>query len=184
MHVRLCCSASQRSGRACLILSRLERRAGLMKPGGTMKKMAFAVLLLMFAGAGVCAWAAPSKVDHISVLLVDGQSGGPYHVWQLTSAAMKKELEDAGLFSVTVATSPRFGEDFGNFKPDFGSYQAVVLNYDAPDWPADLRAQLEHFVNNGGGLVVVHGTDNAFPDWHEFNRMIGVGGWRGRSEKS
>ena len=97
---------------------------------------------------------------------------------------LKKELEDTGLFRVSIATSPKFGEDFSNFKPEFSRYQAIVLNYDAPDWPADLRAQLEQFVNKGGGLIVVHGADNAFPGWQAFNRMTGVGGWRGSTEKS
>jgi hypothetical protein len=126
----------------------------------------------------------PSRSNPIHVLLLDGQSGGPYHNWQLTSRVLKKELEDAGLFEVTVATSPRFGEDFANFKPDFAKYQAVVFNYDAPDWPLDLRQQLEQFVKNGGGLIIVHASDNAFPDWQAFNQMIGIGGWRNRSEKS
>jgi hypothetical protein len=35
-------------------------------------------------------------------------------------------------------------------------------------------------MKNGGGLVVVHGADNAFPDWPAFNQMTGIGGWRGR----
>src|SRR5271156_835315 len=148
-----------------------------------MNRLVFIILLATFSSTALYAAPTSSKSTPIRVLLIDGESGGPYHAWQLTSAVMKKELEDTGIFQVSVVTAPRFGEDFGNFKPDFGSYQAIVLNYDAPDWPADLRVQLEHFVNNGGGLVVVHGTDNAFPDWHEFNRMIGVGGWRGRSEK-
>jgi type 1 glutamine amidotransferase len=120
----------------------------------------------------------------IPVLLVDGQSGGPYHVWQLTTKVLKKELEDTGLFEVTVATSPQFGGDFSNFKPKFGDYKAIVWNYDAPDWPAELRQQLEEYVRNGGGLVVVHAADNAFPDWPAWNQMIGIGGWRNRSEKS
>jgi type 1 glutamine amidotransferase len=29
----------------------------------------------------------------------------------------------------------------------------------------------------------VHAADNAFPNWVAFNEMIGVGGWRGRTEK-
>ncbi len=149
-----------------------------------MKKVALAVFLVMLAGAAVCASAAPSKGQPISVLLIDGQSGGPYHAWQLTTAVLKRELKDAGIFSVTVATSPKFGEDFSAFKPEFSKYQAIVLNYDAPDWPADLREQLETYVKNGGGLVVVHAADNSFPDWPAFNQMIGIGGWRGRSEKS
>ena len=39
-------------------------------------------------------------------------------------------------------------------------------------------------MKNGGGLVIVHAADNAFPGWLAFNQMTGVGGWRGRSEKS
>ena len=30
----------------------------------------------------------------------------------------------------------------------------------------------------------VHAADNAFPGWEAFNEMIGVGGWRGRTERS
>jgi hypothetical protein len=30
----------------------------------------------------------------------------------------------------------------------------------------------------------VHAADNAFPNWPAFNEMIGVGGWRGRTEKN
>ena len=120
----------------------------------------------------------------IPVLLVDGQSGGPYHAWKLTTPALKKELEDTGLFQVTVATSPEFGGDFSHFKPKFSEYKAIVWNYDAPNWPADLRLQLEEYVRDGGGLVIVHAADNAFPDWPAYNQMIGIGGWRNRSEKS
>ena len=38
------------------------------------------------------------------------------------------------------------------------------MNYDGPDWPAELRTQFEKFVSDGGGLVVVHAADNAFPE--------------------
>jgi hypothetical protein len=149
-----------------------------------MKRLVMAILVVTVWSTAL--WAAPAspKTSPIQVLLLDGESGGPYHAWQLTSAVMRKELEDTALFRVTVATSPRFGEDFSSFKPDFSKYQAIVLNYDAPDWPADLREQLENYIKNGGGLVVVHAADNAFPDWPAFNQMIGVGGWRSRSEKS
>ena len=66
----------------------------------------------------------------------------------------------------------------------FGKYQVIVSNLDAPDWPADLRTQFERFVENGGGLVVVHAADNAFPDWPAYNLMIGIGGWRNRTEQA
>jgi uncharacterized protein len=149
-----------------------------------MRNFGFAILVTALWATILCSAPVPSLSNPIRVLLLDGQSGGPYHNWQLTSRVLKKELEDGGLFQVTVATSPRFGEDFANFKPDFAKYQAVVFNYDAPDWPLDLRQQLEQFVKNGGGLIIVHASDNAFPEWQAFNQMIGIGGWRNRSEKS
>jgi uncharacterized protein len=151
-----------------------------------MKKMVFTVLLAAIWTATLCAAhpPAPSKSKPISVLLVDGESAGPYHDWVLTTSVLKRELEESGIFRVTVATSPRFGEDFSKFRPNFSSYQAIVLNYDAPDWPPALRTQLEQYVKNGGGLVVVHAADNSFPDWQAFNQMTGIGGWRDRSEKS
>jgi hypothetical protein len=51
-----------------------------------------------------------------------------------------------------------------------------VFNYDGPDWPASLRQQFEHYMKDGGGLVVVHAANNAFPNWSAFNQMTGVGG--------
>jgi uncharacterized protein len=127
--------------------------------------------------SAACASAAP-----IRVLLLDGESAGTYHNWRLTTPILKKELEETGLFEVTVVTAPPSGGDFSSFKPDFNHYQVIVSNYDAPDWPADLRQQFEHFISSGGGLVVVHAADNAFPNWPEYNLMVGIGGWRNRNE--
>lgn len=120
----------------------------------------------------------------IPVMIIDGESAGPYHDWRLTSQILRKELEETGLFQVTIATSPQFGEDFSNFHPRFSDYKAIVWNYDAPGWPSNLRSQFEEYMQNGGGMVVVHAADNSFPDWPAYNQMIGVGGWRNRDEKS
>jgi uncharacterized protein len=120
----------------------------------------------------------------LRVMILDGQSAGTYHDWQHTTPVLKKELEDAGLFQVDVVTAPPSGGDFKQFKPDFSQYQAVVLNYDGPDWPAELKASFENYIKGGGGLVIVHAADNAFPAWRGFNQMIGIGGWRERTEKA
>jgi uncharacterized protein len=119
-------------------------------------------------------------------MILNGESGGPYHGWQETTPYLKKMLEETGLFQVDVVTVPPAGDDFSNFKPDWAKYQVVVFNYDAPDerWPSDLKASFERYVRGGGGLAVVHAADNAFPKWPEYNLMIGIGGWRGRDEKS
>jgi hypothetical protein len=122
------------------------------------------------------AWAA----EPIKVMLLDGASAAAYHNWQLTSQIMKRELEETGLFAVTVVHVPPADGDFSNVHPDFAQYKVVVLNYDSQDWPAPLKAAFEAYMKDGGGLVVVHGADNAFPGWVAFNEMTGVGGWRQR----
>jgi type 1 glutamine amidotransferase len=119
-------------------------------------------------------------------MLLDGESAGPYHKWRLTSPVLKKALEETGLFAVDVVTAPAAGADAAAFAPDFAHYQAVVMNYDAPDerWPARIKTSFENFVKDGGGLVVVHAADNAFAQWTAFNEMTGVGGWRNRNESA
>ena len=117
-------------------------------------------------------------------MLLDGESAGTYHDWKTTTPVLKKQLEDTGLFQVDVVTAPHSGEDFSTFQPRFTDYAAIVFNYDAPDWPADLKASFEQYMKNGGGLVIVHAADNAFANGPAFNDMIGIGGWRGRDEKA
>jgi uncharacterized protein len=123
--------------------------------------------------------------DLLHVMLLDGESAGAYHKWNLTTPVLRKELEETGLFQVDLVTAPAPGEDFTAFKPDFSKYSVVVWNYDAPDqrWPAELKASFDKYVRDGGGFVSVHASDNAFRNWAAFNEMIGVGGWRGRTEK-
>ena len=105
-------------------------------------------------------------------MLLDGESGGPYHAWKATTPVLKKELEETGLFQVDVVTAPAAGGDFNAFKPDFGKYQVIVMNYDAPDerWPDSLKAAFEQYVRGGGGLVTVHAADNAFGGWRRLTR--------------
>ena len=122
----------------------------------------------------------------IRVMILDGESGGPYHRWQVVTSVLQAELSETGLFAVEVVTAPPAGGDFANFNPDFSNYRAVVFNYDAPDerWPGRLKTSFEKYMQNGGGLVSVHAADNAFPNWQAFNEMNGVGGWRNRNEQA
>ena len=73
-----------------------------------------------------------------------------------------------------------------NFRPDFSKYDVVISNFGwtAAPWPEETRKTLETFVQNGGGLVVIHAANNSFPEWVDYNKMIGLGGWGDRSEKS
>lgn len=116
----------------------------------------------------------------LKALIIDGQNN---HNWKATTPVLKRILEDSGLFTVDVATSPAKGEDMSGFKPNFAAYQVVVSNYNGEAWSDPARAALVNYVQSGGGFVVVHAANNAFSGWKEYNEMIGLGGWGGRNEK-
>jgi hypothetical protein len=140
-----------------------------------------AVAVVLVVGA-----MAPRAAAPIRVMILDGESGGPYHRWQLTTPVLKKILDETGLFASDVVTAPGTSGELVGFAPPFSRYAVVVLNYDAPDerWPDATKRAFETYVRDGGGVAVVHAADNAFPRWTAFNEMIGVGGWRGRTETS
>ncbi|MDB5390024.1 MAG: hypothetical protein JWM11_5670 [Planctomycetaceae bacterium] len=71
-----------------------------------------------------------------------------------------------------------------SWHPKFKDYDVVVSNYNGDLWPEAVRKDFVDYVKNGGGFVSVHAANNSFPEWPEYNEMIGVGGWGGRNEKS
>jgi type 1 glutamine amidotransferase len=163
-----------------------------------MKAKLFGVLIV-----AVLAISAEAK---IKVLIVDGQNN--HTVWPKSTIMMKQYLLETGLFEVDIdrtrytwkaqrekAYLPLAGvgetEDLKNpktdpdFIPNFFKYDVVVSNFGwkAADWPDSTEQALEAYMERGGGFVSVHAADNAWPDWEEFNKMIGLGGWGGRNEK-
>ncbi len=142
----------------------------------------------------------------LKVLIVDGQNN--HEVWPKSTIMMKQYLEETGLFEVDICRTkftwkaerekaylplagvgetqdlkePKTDPDF---IPAFKKYDVVVSNFGwkAADWPEETQKALEKFMTRGGGFVSVHAADNSFPDWHEYNRMIGLGGWGDRNEK-
>ena len=143
------------------------------------------LLLTVLAVMGVLSLSRASAAT-LRVMILDGESGGAYHRWDQTTPVLRRMLEETGIFKVDVVTAPPAGADFSGFNPRFDQYRAVVVNYDAPDgrWPGELKASFEHYVKQGGGVVMVHAADNAFPGWKAWNQMNGVGGWRGRTEQA
>jgi hypothetical protein len=131
---------------------------------------------------GLAVGGAAQSENAIRAMILDGESAGSYHDWRLTTSILEAQLAETGLFAIDVVTAPSSTGTLTNFTPAFDDYDVVVLNYDAPDerWPDPLKRAFEAFVESGGGVVVVHAADNAFPGWPAFNRMAGIGGWRGR----
>ena len=120
----------------------------------------------------------------LKVLIIDGQNN---HKWESTTPVMQDAFKSSGRYTVDVSTSPGKNgteEDWGKWRPDFSKYDVVVSNYNGQMWPGEVRTAFVNFVKNGGGFVVVHAADNAFGMWPEYNEMIGLGGWGGRTEKS
>lgn len=122
----------------------------------------------------------PVLAAQYKALIVTGQNG---HDWKGTTPVLKQLLEETGMFTVDIAQSPAKGEDMSGFRPSFKDYQVVVLNYQGDAWPEDTKKAFVDYVKNGGGVVVYHFACAAFPDWPEYNEIIGLGGWGGRNEK-
>ena len=139
------------------------------------------VACLLFALSSIAVAVEARAAEPMRALIVDGQNN--HRNWPQTTQMMKKYLEQSGLFAVDVATTVPKGED-PNFSPMFADYKVVVSNYNGANWPQATQQALLDYVRTGGGLVVVHAADNAFGAWHEYNEMIGLGGWGGRNEKS
>jgi uncharacterized protein len=136
-------------------------------------------LLLLSLAAGACAHSSMNAVPAtpVRVLIVDGQNN---HDWRRTTEALRRTLLASGRFSVDVSTTPDKGAPppaWDGWQPDLAGHDVVVSNYNGEAWPERVRQDFVRFVAGGGGAVMVHAANNAFPEWPEFNRMIGLG-WR------
>ncbi|MEX2564988.1 MAG: ThuA domain-containing protein [Cyclobacteriaceae bacterium] len=148
----------------------------------------------------------PKRKAPLKALIVDGQNN--HAVWPKSTIMMKQYLEETGLFQVDVyrtkftwggdrekkylpmagvgettdLENPQYDPDFA---PIFKNYDVVISNFGwkAANWPENTQKALENYMSSGGGFVSVHAANNSFPDWLEYNKMIGLGGWGDRTEK-
>lgn len=136
-------------------------------------------LLAMFVTVALSFLALNAQAaEKLKLLIVDGQNN---HNWKATTPILREFLSRSGRFEVSVATTPpnkSTAEVWDSFRPRFSDFQVVLSNYNGELWPEPVQRDLEKFVDNGGGLVIVHAANNAFEQWPEFNKMIGLG-WRG-----
>lgn len=145
------------------------------------------------------------RVKKIKVLIIDGQNN--HSVWPKSTIMMKQYLEETGLFEVTInrfkyvwkAEEEKEYLDMvddevemvkkpvsdSDFCPKFHKYDVVVSNFGwrAAPWSEKTQKSFEKFIKKGGGFVSVHAANNSYPKWLDYNKMIGLGGWGGRTEK-
>ena len=129
--------------------------------------------LLTFSGSFIYA-------AKYNALIITGQNN---HNWRASNPVLKQLLDQTGLFTTEIMITPRKGGDMSSFNPDFSKYDVVILDYNGDSWSEKTNSAFLDFVSNGGGVVVFHAADNAFPEWKEYNEIIGLGGWGDRSEK-
>jgi type 1 glutamine amidotransferase len=146
-----------------------------------MKFLKYTLLLLaIFSQFNLLAQKKGKKP--ITVLIVDGYSN---HDWKQTTKIVKQILDESHLFTISVYTAPPKPEDTAAWlanDPGFKNYDVIIQNTNNIQnthlkWPKKIQHELEDYVKNGGGLYVLHSANNAYPDWEEYNKIIGLG-WR------
>jgi hypothetical protein len=138
-------------------------------------------ILLLIVVAVFSFPAISQKGAAYKTLIITGQNN---HNWKASSPVLKTILDETGLFSAEIVTTPEKGGDMTKFNPDFTKYKLVVLDYNGDSWAEKTKTAFLNFVSSGGGVVVYHAADNSFPDWKEYNEICGLGGWGNRNEKS
>jgi type 1 glutamine amidotransferase len=141
-----------------------------------MKRTYLFIIIL----AGICTIFACNKQHSYNALIITGQNN---HNWNASSKVLKQLLDQTGLFSSSIAKTPPQGQEMSSFNPDFTKYDVVILDYNGDSWSDKTKTAFTDYVKNGGGVVIYHAADNSFPEWKEFNEMIGLGGWGSRTEK-
>lgn len=122
--------------------------------------------------------------DKIKVLIADGPQKA--HNYLETTPVLKQILSQVPRFEVDHSRSSKETCEDGSYRPDFSKYDVVVMNegFGAADWPEATRKAFEEYMTNGGGMVSIHAANNCWPNWEEYNKMTGIGGWGGRNEDS
>ena len=125
------------------------------------------VMMLLIPGGSLAASAQPKPVR---ALIVTG-ADHPAHRWHENSLAIRDALASSGRFDVRVSEDP---EILATSIAE--RYDVVVLNYCNWQLPSPSKGALEgltNFVRDGKGLVVIHFSSGAFPDWPEYVKLIG-----------
>lgn len=122
---------------------------------------------------------AEGQSKQIRVLIVDGFGN---HDWKATTKAIVSILKRDKDFFINVSTVPKEkSAPWQKWNPPFSKYDVVIQNTNdiskKGSWPEPAKKSFEAYMANGGGMLAFHSANNAFPNWKEYNKMIGMG-WR------
>lgn len=151
---------------------------------------------LMIDGQNNHDWVATTPVlmriledsGRFTVDVTTSPPAGPVMPSKPKDATPEQEMAHTTAIAVWKTSRDKFKKSnqpaWDTWRPRFADYDVLVMNYNGDRWPDPVRADFIRYIEGGGGLVVYHAANNTFPDWPEFNEMIGVGGWGGRNDKS
>ncbi|QEC52158.1 trehalose utilization protein [Anseongella ginsenosidimutans] len=134
----------------------------------SLRQWAGILLLIFFIYPG-CSGGSGSK--SIKVLIVTGMDH-PAHDWETTSKAVRRELMKDPRMKVDILDNP-YRLDTVDLQ---ANYDVVFLNFnnwEKPDPGKEAQENLQNFVAEGGGLVLMHFACGAFLDWEEFPQLAG-----------
>jgi type 1 glutamine amidotransferase len=104
----------------------------------------------------------------IKTLLITGHNS---HDWRRSSPFVKNLLEATGKFSVDLTETPV--EVLADL-PARAPYDLFFTEWHAAEWSDRAKQNFVAAVQNGTDLVVLHGADNAFDGWVEYEKMLGI----------
>ncbi|TWU45314.1 Trehalose utilization [Novipirellula aureliae] len=146
----------------------------------SLQKLAMAFVAMVGAGLSPADMMADNTRADIRVLIVDGFSN---HSVEKTTQKIQQILASDATFKVTVSTMPEFkSAQWASWNPKFTDYDVIIQTCNNIGktnivWPDTVKSNLESYLKDGGGMYVYHSANNAFADWDEYNKMIGMG-WR------
>lgn len=126
-----------------------------------MKKLNFvyskSILGLMFFSLLVLFNQCKEPASLSALIISDGD--------QEVTSSLQTILENSGLFDADInkGKSPKFLE-----------YDVVVLNIVQGEWSEEVKTDFTSYVKNGGGVVLLSNSGNAFADWSEYQKIAGL----------
>jgi type 1 glutamine amidotransferase len=127
----------------------------------------FAVLFLSGIGG-----AALTKV-----LVIEGASN---HDWQRRIENLRSILSRDGSFQMDVTLVPQdvASPAWAAWNPNFSNYDVVLSGYSnatgGASWPAAVQTAFAAYVQNGGGVLAFHEANQAFTNWQEYQKIVGL----------
>lgn len=137
-------------------------------------------LLTLYLVLGTPLLLVAAEPDPIRILYLTGYTDR-HHSCEEMQGEMVPLLMSRADFQVEVI---ELADSTARMPVRFREFDVVVLHLNEVWWARTVQRQFERYMARGGGLVILHEADNAFPTWEAFNRMIALGGWGGRDESA